>query len=69
MGAPGLQRRLDRVADFCWSVATSEDLRHPTSAGEQNRPQRIVAAWSAELARLAVAGDRRAYRTFAGSTT
>ena len=62
--APRLQRRLDRVADFCWSVATSEDLRQPTSEGRQNLPQRIIAAWSAELARLAVAGDPRAFRTF-----
>ena len=55
-GGRRLQRRLDQVADFCWSVATSEDLRHPTSVGEQNRMQRIVAAWSAELTKLAVAG-------------
>ena len=65
-GRPGLQRKLDQVADFCWSVATSEDLRHPTTVGEQNRMQRIVAAWSAELTKLAVTGDRRAYATFAG---
>ena len=62
--APRLQRRLDRVADFCWSVATSEDLRQPTSEGRQNLPQRILGAWTAELSRLTVAGDRRAYRTF-----
>ena len=49
---------------FCWSVATSEDLRQPTSEGRQNPPQRIIAAWSAELAKLAVAGDRRAFYTF-----
>ena len=62
--APRLQRRLDRVADFCWSVAISEDLRQPTSDGRQNLPQRIVAAWTAELSRLAVAGDPRAFYTF-----
>jgi len=62
--APRLQRRLDRVADFCWSVATSEDLRQPTSEGRQNVLQRIIAAWSAELSRLAVAGDPRAFRTY-----
>jgi len=62
--APRLQHRLDRVADFCWSVATSEDLRQPASEGRQNLPQRIIAAWSAELGRLAVAGDPRAFRTF-----
>ena len=60
-----LQRRLDRVANFCWSVATSEDLRHPTSEGHQNLGQRVIAGWSTELGRLAVAGDRRAFRTFA----
>ena len=60
-----LQGRLDRVADFCWSVATSEDLRHPTSAGQQNLGQRVMARWSTELARQATAGDRRAYRAFA----
>ena len=64
-GRPGLQRRLDRVADFCWSLATSEDLRHPTSAGELNLGQRLVGAWSVELARLAAAGDERASWTFA----
>jgi hypothetical protein len=60
-----LQRRLDQVANFCWSVATSEDLHHPTSAGQRNLGQRMIARWSTELGRLAVAGDRRAYRTFA----
>ena len=45
-------------------MATSEDLRQPTSEGRQNLPQRIFAAWTAELSRLAVAGDPRAYRTF-----
>ena len=45
-------------------MATSEDLRQPTSEGRQNLPQRIIAAWSAELARLAVAGNPRAFRTF-----
>jgi hypothetical protein len=64
-GRPDLQRRLDRVADFCWSVATSEDLRHPTSAGQQNLAQRLMGAWSIELARLAVAGNERAFWTFA----
>ena len=60
-----LQRRLDRVADFCWSVATSEDLRHPTSAGQQNLGRRAMAAWSTELGRQATAGDQRAYRALA----
>ena len=63
--ARGLQRRLDGVADFCWSVATSEDLRHPTSAGQQNLGQRVIARWSTELAKQATADDRLAYRAFA----
>jgi 2-polyprenyl-6-methoxyphenol hydroxylase-like FAD-dependent oxidoreductase len=62
---PRLQPRLDRIADFCWSVATSEDLRHPTSEGQPSLGQRVMAAWSTELGRLAVAGDRRASRAFA----
>jgi hypothetical protein len=57
---PDLQRRLDRVADFPWSVATSEDLRQPTSQGEQSPAQRLATAWSIELARLALAGNERA---------
>ena len=61
-GRPDLQRRLDRVADFPWSVATSEDLRQPTSAGEQSPAQRLATAWSMELGRLAVAGNERAVR-------
>ena len=46
-------------------MATSEDLRQPTSDGQQSLAQRLASAWSAELARLAVAGDERAFWTFA----
>lgn len=60
-GRPDLQRRLDRVADFPWAVATGEDLRHPTSPGEPDPVQRLAGAWSAELARLATAGNERAF--------
>jgi flavin-dependent dehydrogenase len=59
-----LQRRLDRVADFCWTVASGEDLRQPTSEGRQDLGQRVLARWSMELGRQAVAGNQRAYRTF-----
>jgi 2-polyprenyl-6-methoxyphenol hydroxylase-like FAD-dependent oxidoreductase len=59
-----LQMLLDRVADFCWTVSSGEDLRHPTSEGEQSPGQRVLARWSMELGRQAVAGNRRAYRTF-----
>ncbi len=62
-----LQSRLDRIANFCWSVATSEDLRHPTSAGHQNLGQRVMAAWSREIGLLAVGGDRRACQAFASA--
>ena len=62
---PRLQSRLDRVADFCWMVASSEDLRQPTSDGQQNLGQRVLARWSMELGRQAAAGNYRAYRTFA----
>jgi hypothetical protein len=64
-GRPDLQRRLDRVADFPWAVATGEDLRHPTSQGEPSRAQRLAGVWSTELARLATAGNERAFWTFA----
>jgi 2-polyprenyl-6-methoxyphenol hydroxylase-like FAD-dependent oxidoreductase len=64
-GRPDLQRRLDRVADFCWAVATSEDLRQPTSGGSQNLAQQALGAWSAQLARLAAGGDEQAFWTFA----
>ena len=64
-GRSDLQRRLDRVADFPWSVATSEDLRQPTSDGQQSAAQRLATAWSAELGQLAVAGNERAAWTFA----
>ena len=64
-GRPDLQRRLDRVADFCWSVATSEDLRQPSSGGSPNLAQQALGAWSAQLARLAATGDEQAYWTLA----
>ena len=60
-----LQSRLDGVADFCWTVASGEDLRHPTSEGKQKLGQRVLARWSMELGRQAAAGNQRAYRTFA----
>ena len=39
-----LQRRLDGAADFCWSVAIGEDLRHPTTAEQQSLGQRVMGA-------------------------
>jgi 2-polyprenyl-6-methoxyphenol hydroxylase-like FAD-dependent oxidoreductase len=60
-----LQRKIAAVADLPWSVATTEDLRHPSSAGQQSRSQQLIGRWSAELAELAAHGDRGAYRAFA----
>jgi flavin-dependent dehydrogenase len=60
-----LQRRIGATADLPWSIATSEDLRHPSSSGSQSVVQRLVGLWSTELARLAAHGDRGAYLAFA----
>lgn len=60
-----LQRQIGAVADLPWSVATAEDLRHPSSSGSQTVLQRLVGLWSAQLARLAAHGDRGAYLAFA----
>lgn len=60
-----LQRRIGAAADLPWSVATSEDLRHPSSSGSQTRVQRLVGLWTDQLARLVAHGDRAAYLAFA----
>jgi flavin-dependent dehydrogenase len=60
-----LQRRIGAAADMPWLVATTEDLRHPSSSGTQTKVQRLVGLWTAQLARLAAHGDRGAYLAFA----
>ncbi len=65
LGTRRLQRRIGAVADLPWSIATTEDLRHPSSSGTQTRVQRLVGLWTAQLARLATHGDRSAYLAFA----
>lgn len=60
-----LQRRIGAVADLPWSVATSEDLRHPSSSGSQTLPQKLLNLWSTQLGRLAAHGDRAAYLALA----
>jgi flavin-dependent dehydrogenase len=60
-----LQRRIGAAADLPWSVATSEDLRHPSSTGSQTLVQRLVGLWTDQLARLVTHGDRAAYLAFA----
>ena len=60
-----MQRRIGAAADLPWSVATSEDLRHPSSSGSQTWVQRLLGLWTAQLARLVAHGDRDAYLAFA----
>ena len=61
-----LQRKIAAVAEFPWSVATTEDLRRPSSTEQPTRAQQLLGRWSGELAKLAARGDRRAYRAFVG---
>jgi len=60
-----LQRRLGAVADLPWSVATSEDLRMPSSDGEQDLRQRLSTVWTRRMVRLAAGGDEQCTRAFA----
>jgi len=61
---PGSAAKL--VKDFAhvvalpWSIATSEDLRYPTSAGRQSPGQVVLGRWSNTLGALAAHGDSRA---------
>ena len=61
-----LQRRIAAVADFPWSVATTEDIRRPSSTDELTRTQQVIGRWTGELAKLAAHGERGAYRAFVG---
>ena len=60
-----LQRRIGATADLPWSVATTEDLRHPSSSGTQSPIQRLLGLWSGHLGRLTAHGDHDAYLAFA----
>jgi hypothetical protein len=60
-----LQRRIGAATELPWLVATTEDLRHPTSSGSQSKVQRLIGLWTGQLARLAAHGDRGAYLAFA----
>ena len=60
-----IQRKLSALVDLPWSVATSEDLRMPTSAGEQNLRQRAMGVWLTRMIQLAAAGDEPCTRAFA----
>jgi hypothetical protein len=60
-----LQRRIGAATELPWLVATTEDLRHPSSSGSQSKVQRLIGLWTGQLARLAAHGDRGAYLAFA----
>lgn len=55
-----LLKRFARVVALPWSIATSEDLRYPTSDGRQTRTQAVLGRWSRTLGTLAAHGDERA---------
>lgn len=61
---PGAERRLlrrfARVAAVPWTIATSEDRRHPSCGGATKAHEALLARWSGELGRLAGHGDQRA---------
>ncbi|MBA8793737.1 2-polyprenyl-6-methoxyphenol hydroxylase-like FAD-dependent oxidoreductase [Friedmanniella endophytica] len=59
-----LQRRVGAITELPWSVATSEDLRMPTSDGELTAVQRASLVWTTRLMRLSAAGDEACVRTF-----
>jgi flavin-dependent dehydrogenase len=60
-----LQRGIGAAADLPWSVATTEDMRHPSSSGSQAWLQRLMGLWTDRQARLVARGDRSAYLAFA----
>lgn len=67
--SPGYSRWLLRqfatVVALPWNIATSEDLRYPTSAGHQSPAQALLGWWTRQLSSLAVHGDRRALAALA----
>lgn len=64
-GTRVLQRRLAAVAAVPWSVATTEDVRYLPGVS-QGPVQRLLTAWTTELAELVRQGDRRAMQTLGG---
>ncbi len=57
-----LLRDFDRVLEFPWAVAVGQDLRMPSSSGQQSRPQAAISAWASQVGRRSVQGDRRAHK-------
>lgn len=60
-----IQRKLSATVDLPWSVATSEDLRMPTTEGERNLLQRATGVWLTRMIKLAAAGNEPCTRAFA----
>ena len=58
-----MRRSLARAAALPWAIAVGQDLRQPTSTGEQNRMQRLTSGWVRELGRQAAHGSLRAQLT------
>ncbi len=65
----GYSRRLLKqfasVVALPWAIATSEDLRYPTSEGRQTLPQAVLGRWNGRLIALATHGDERAHAVLA----
>jgi flavin-dependent dehydrogenase len=55
-----LLKEFAHVVALPWSIATSEDLRYPTSAGRQTPTQAVLGRWTRTLGTLAAHGDARA---------
>jgi flavin-dependent dehydrogenase len=62
VAARRLLRDFDRTVDFPWAVAIGQDMRMPTTSGQQSRVQAAVSGWASEVGRRAVQGDRRAHQ-------
>ena len=52
-----------RLTELPWGIASSEDLRLPSSPGSPSALQALTGRWSREVARLAAHGDARAQRS------
>ena len=55
-GTARLQRRLAKLADLPWSIATGEDVRYPSCQQNQTTVQRLAYRWSHRANQLAASG-------------
>jgi 2-polyprenyl-6-methoxyphenol hydroxylase-like FAD-dependent oxidoreductase len=60
-----LLRRFGRVAAVPWAIATSEDLRYPSSTGDLSWGRELFGRWTRELGRLSAHGDAVAHSSLA----